>query len=141
MAQGIFQTPGSEEDRQSVFERSLGLLRALGTHASALALLFRIELREYRRRKVRYCVLLAAGFFLLLLAYLAMWAALLLWLGPSWGYALCALAFCALHAVSGLVVLAAAFRAKPGSPAPQTLNELKEDCECLRMTLGEKGKP
>lgn len=140
MEPNIPQPVEGEEANAGVAERSLNLLRGIASHVASLVSLFRLELDEYRRLRMRCYALLAMGVLLFFFSYAALWVTLVLWAGPRWGYALCSLVVFAVHALAGGGLMLVAYRVKPGAVAPQTVNELKEDYACLKMTLGKKEK-
>lgn len=130
----------SDEDKTGIFERLLRVVREGLDHVSSLSALLRLELGEYGRRIVRrYCLLALAGI-VLALAYMALWATLIVCLGAEWGYGWCCAGAFVFHALAGIILLAAGLRTRPGAPAPLTAEELKIDYECLRMSLQENAK-
>lgn len=142
MQPAVTQHPASspEGDKTGIFERLLRMVRDSLDHASSLAELFRLELGEYGRRTMRrYCLLALAGM-VLTLAYLALWATLIVFLGPEWGYGWCCAGVCIFHALAGVILLLAGLATRPGALAPLTTEELKTDYECLRMSLQENAK-
>lgn len=130
----------SGEDKTGFFEGLLRIAREGLEHASSLAALLRLEIGEYGRRIVRRYCLLALGALVLALAYVALWATLIVSLGAEWGYGWCCAGAFVFHALAGGLLLAAGLRTRPGSPAPLTAEELKTDYECLKMSLQENAK-
>lgn len=141
MQPAVTQQPASPDgDRTGFFERLLRMVRESLDHASSLAELFRLELGEYGRRTMRRYCLLALGGVLLALAYIALWATLIIFLGPEWGYGWCCAGVCLFHALAGVILLAVGLATRPGALAPLTSEELRTDYECLRMSLQENEK-
>ncbi len=139
--QTVAQPPAVPDgDKTGFFERLLRVAREGLDHASSLAALLRLELGEYGRRIVRRYCLLALAAFVLALAYIALWATLIVCLGSEWGYGWCCAGAFVFHALAGVVLLAAGLGTRPGAVAPLTAEELKTDYECLRMSLQENAK-
>lgn len=134
------QSSPPDGDKTGFFERLLRMVRESLDHASSLAELFRMEMGEYGRRMVRrYCLLALAGV-ALALGYMALWATLIIFLGPEWGYGWCCAGVCLFHVLAGGVLLLVGLATRPGALAPLTTEELKTDYECLRMSLQENAK-
>ncbi len=108
-------------------------------HVEALAELLQTELNEYGNRQVRRLIGVLAGVALLLCAYLmfCISAALVLLpiLKPVWAPALAVAIF---NALAGLVTLLVSKSGKTSGVAPETVKELKNDLECIKLYL--KGK-
>lgn len=111
------------------------------SHANALAQLFRMELQEYGIRQCRRLVMLAAGLFLLLVAYLAFCVVMGVLLQACLGSWLLATGIVFLfNALVGFLLLWVAAASKPGPLAPATCQELKDDVQCLKILLQPKSK-
>ncbi len=108
-------------------------------HAEALVELFQTELNEYGRRQVRRLMAAVVGVALLLCAYLMLciFAVLVLMpvLKPVWAPVLAVVIF---NALAGLVALLISKSGKAAGVAPETVKELKNDLECVKLYL--KGK-
>ncbi|MBQ1960419.1 MAG: phage holin family protein [Akkermansia sp.] len=104
-------------------------------HIEAVLELFRLELREYGEKQVRRVVALVVGVFLLLCAYAVFcaFACVLLstWLGWTWAVAV----VCLVNALLGVVAIVVGLKNKPGAIAPATMQELKDDVQCLKLML------
>lgn len=104
-------------------------------HMGALIELFRLELREYGERQVRRIAALVAGVFLLLCAYAVFcaFACVLLsaWLGWLWAVGI----VCVANVLLGVVALMFGFRCKAGPIAPATVQEIKDDVQCIKLML------
>lgn len=116
------------------------MLLQCSEHLEAVADLLRLELREYGKKQARRMAALVAGLFLLLCSYAVFcaFACVLLsaWLGMLWAVAV----VCLINALLGVCAIVLGLRCKPGSPAPATLQELKDDVQCIRLMLKEKTK-
>ena len=108
-------------------------------HVEALAELLQVELNEYGRRQARRLTAALVGVALLLCAYLMLcvFAVLVLMpvLKPIWAPVLAVVIF---NALVGMVALLVSKCGKPGGVAPETVKELKNDLECVKLYL--KGK-
>ena len=109
-------------------------------HMEALLELFQLELREYGEKQARRIAALVVGVFLLLCAY-AVFCALVCvlfsaWLGLAWAVAI----VCLINVLLGGVALWYGVKSKPGPIAPATLQELKDDVQCIRLMLKENKK-
>ncbi len=109
-------------------------------HAEALLELFRLELREYGQCQARRMVAILVGAGLLLVSYLLLCAVLCVLLGQvlSWPLAV-GIVFLA-NFVVGLLLLVCGILMNPGSLAPATRQELKNDLQCLKLALQQKKK-
>lgn len=133
----------SECKRQAV--AALAGVRAVAAqvsdHLGALAELFAVELQEYAGLQVRRACLLAAGCVLLAGAYLVGCALLCvvleIWLG--WIGALAAV-LCLLLG-SGVLLLKLARKYGRVPFAPATIQELKNDKQCLKLMIKPDSKP
>lgn len=110
-------------------------------HFGALAELFVVETTEYASLLKRHALLLCLGVAAMGLAYLACWGVLVMLLWEHWcGYgALGVLA--AFHLGVGVLCMLAAYLTKPGPVAPMTVEELKSDLTCIKLSLNENDKP
>lgn len=104
-------------------------------HLEAVLELFRMELREYGEKQARRVVALVAGVFFLLCAYVVFcaFACVLLstWLDWIWAVA----AVCLINALLGGVAIVVGLKCKPGPIAPATMQELKDDVQCIKLML------
>ncbi len=104
-------------------------------HLEAVLELFRLELREYGEKQARRIAALVAGVFLLLCAYFVFCALLCVllssWLGWVWAVAV----VCLANALPGVAAVVMGLKCKPGAIAPATLQELKDDVQCIRLML------
>ncbi len=111
------------------------VLLQVSDHLEAVLELFRLELREYGEKQVRRVVALAAGVFFLLCAYAVFCAfacvLLSIWLGWIWAVAI----VCLINALLGGVAIVVGLKCKPGSVAPATMQELKDDVQCIKLML------
>lgn len=110
-------------------------------HLGALADLFAAELQVYMKQQVRRMCYLAAACVLLAGAYLVACAllsvALHYWLG--WLGALGTVL--GVHVMGAVILVMAASRCRTQGIAPQTMNELKNDWQCLELMFKTKAKP
>ena len=106
-------------------------------HVEALAELLQVELNEYGRRQARRLTAALVGVALLLCAYLMLcvFVVLVLILKPTWAPVLAVVIF---NALGGMVALLVGKCGKPAGVAPETVKELKNDLECVKLYL--KGK-
>ncbi len=111
-------------------------------HVEALTALLQMELHEYGRRQVRRFTAALVGVALLLCAYLmlCLFAAWVLTpvIKPMWAPLLAVVIF---NALSGLVALLVSRNCKANGVAPETIKELKNDLECVKLYLKGKEKP
>ncbi|MBR5521920.1 MAG: phage holin family protein [Akkermansia sp.] len=109
-------------------------------HLEALVELFQVELKEYGEKQARRIAALVVGVFLLLCAYAVFcaFACVLLssWLGWLWAVAV----VCLINVLLGGVALWCGLKCKPGPVAPATMQELKDDVQCIRLMLKENKK-
>lgn len=111
-------------------------------HVEAIAELLQVELNEYGRRQARRLAAVMVGVVLLLCAYLmlCMFGVLMLQaflIKPMWA---AVLAMAIFNALAGLVALLVSKRAKSEGVAPETVKELKNDLECVKLYLRGKEK-
>lgn len=113
-------------------------ISATREHIASLVELFKYELQEYAACQFRRALAAVVGLFCLLLAYLAGWGCLIIWLsgyvGWLWAIAIMALA----HAAVGIFCCVFAVHAKPGPVAQCTRAEIKKDIECLNLFSGKE---
>ena len=102
-------------------------------HTGALGALFSVEVREYVVHQLQRLLMVVLACVLLLGAYLTCCAVLAVllssWLG--WLWSLCSV--CALNLVVALLLLLAAGRMRGKRLAPATMEELKNDWQCLKL--------
>lgn len=107
-------------------------------HLRAVAALFGVELQEYAARQTDRLVALAVGIFLAACGYLVLCALVCLLIGSCigilWGMAV----VCAAHFLAAGILIILALNHKPGSLAPATRQELKNDLRCLQILLDSK---
>ncbi len=110
-------------------------LLQVSDHLEAVLELFRLELREYGEKQVRRVVALVAGVFFLLCAYVVFCAfacvLLSMWLGWIWAVAV----VCLINALLGGAAIVVGLKCKPGPIAPATMQELKDDVQCIKLML------
>lgn len=107
-------------------------------HLTALAELFSLELSHYLRvQTIRTLLYLAAGF-VLCVAYLVFWAFVITLLSSLTGWVWATAISCALNLLAAFILFRAAGAIKPGAVAPDTLKEVKNDLQCLRLLLQNK---
>lgn len=124
----------------SAFEGVRTAAAQVSEHVGALAELFAAELQEYMQAQVRRVVLLAAACFLLVGTYMVACALLsyALHLLVGWGGSLSIVL--GLHVIGAwvLVILAGKYGRKPFAPA--TIQELKNDKQCLALMIKPDSK-
>lgn len=124
----------------SAFEGVRTAAAQVSEHVGALAELFVAELQEYMQAQVRRIVLLAAACLLLVGAYMVACALLsyALHLLVGWGGSLSIVL--GLHVIGAwvLVILAGRYGRKPFAPA--TIQELKNDKQCLALMIKPDSK-
>lgn len=124
----------------SAFEGVRTAAAQVSEHVGALAELFVAELQEYMQAQVRRIVLLAAACFLLVGAYMVACALIsyALHLLVGWGGSLSIVL--GLHVIGAwvLVILAGRYGRKPFAPA--TIQELKNDKQCLALMIKPDSK-
>lgn len=107
-------------------------------HLRAVTALLGVELQEYAARQTNRLIALAAGVFLGVCGYLMLCALVCLLIGGCigilWGMAI----VCAAHFLAAGILIILALNRKPGSLAPATRQELKNDLQCLRILLNSK---
>lgn len=137
---GLFtkkEAPPAEYKRQAAaaFEGVRTVAAQVSEHLGALAELFAAELQDYMQAQLRRICLFAAACVLLAGAYMLasalLCAVLQLWLG--WIGALSAVLGLHLSGAVLLVWLAGKYGRKPFAPA--TIQELKNDKQCLALMM------
>ncbi len=134
--------PPAEYKRQAV--EAFGGVKAaaaqVSEHLGALAELFAVELQEYMQAQTKRICLLAAACVLLGGAYLVACALLSVllqyWLG--WPGALAAVL--GLHVLGAWVLVALARKYGSAKFAPATVQELKNDWQCLELMIKSNSK-
>lgn len=106
-------------------------------HFCALADLFAIEAAEYAQILKRRAILAAIALFTLALAYLSLWAMLMVYLWLNWCSYGALSVFAGFHSLMAIIFIVLAWRTKPGSFAPMTQDELKTDLTCIKLSLKE----
>ncbi len=111
-------------------------------HVEALAELIQVELEEYGRRQAKRFTAVMVGVVLLLCAYLMLciFAVLMLQtfvIKPMWAAVLAVAIF---NALAGLIALLVSRCGKSAGVAPETVKELKNDIECVKLYLKGKEK-
>lgn len=133
------RTPAEQTTLQKQGGRVLADVREtalqLTTHLEALTELFRLELKEYGARQARRAAFLVAGVFLLLCAYLMLCAVACVLLSDCVGWLWATVSVCLFNVVLGCAGLLVAAKCKPGSVAPATVQEIKDDVQCIRIML------
>lgn len=129
---------GSPEETGKPVGTSIADLCSAGMdHFSALGSLFLIEMAEtIKRLKARF-ICLVIGLFFLVLGYLFACAGLVVYLAELIDPLEAVLAVAGFHLLVGLIVFGYAVCRKTGPVAPETVNELKSDYQCLQIAIKE----
>ncbi len=119
--------------------KSMSMILSSGLdHVHALFSLFLLELGEAAERLRGKAICLAVGVFLLFFTYIffcvTVTVLLELWMGSL--LLACCIMF-ALHLVGVVVTFVMASRIKVGPVAPETLQEIQSDYECLQIAIKE----
>lgn len=135
---GLFGRGNSRNEGEGM-SRFLSMILSAGLdHAHSFFSLFLLELGEAAERLRGKAICLAAGVFLLFFTYIffCITATVLL---NIWLHSLllaCTIMF-ALHLIGVVVAFVLASRIKVGPVAPETLQELQSDYECLQIAIKE----
>ncbi len=125
------------EEEKSFRDSFMSMAEAGMEHIAALASLFLVEADESLQRIKCKAVCLCIGLFLLFFGYvfgfLAVTVLLEGWMGLLWAL----VSVAGFHLVVGGILLCVAIRKKAGPFAPETVNELKSDYECLQIAIKE----
>ncbi|MGN0821484.1 MAG: phage holin family protein [Akkermansia sp.] len=109
-------------------------------HAEALVALLRAELAVYAAQQAKRMALRVVAVACLLVAYLGLCVLAVLLLAPVMGWAPAVGCAVLVHALVAAVALFSAARLRPGHPAPMTMEELRNDLQCLKMMLKDGAK-
>lgn len=110
-------------------------------HIGALAELFAVEASEYSTLLRRRVLLLCIGGAAMAVAYFSLWAILVMLMWENWcGYGALAV-LTGFHFLVALIFIIAGWMTKPGRLAPMTVEELKSDLTCIKLSLSENDKP
>ena len=104
-------------------------------HTGALGELFSFEVKEYAQHQVKRVVMLVIACILMLGAYFVSCALLAVvlhfWLGLAWSLAV----VCLLNVVVALLLLRCVKTMSGKRLAPATVEELKNDWQCLKLLI------
>lgn len=122
-----------KEEAVALVQQARGVAQRTVEHTGALGALLSAEVKEYAEHQVKRVIMVVLACVLLLGAYFTFCAALAvvlnIWLGLAWAL----VCVCVLNVViaAGLLIR---FRATAGKRlAPATVEELKNDWQCLKM--------
>ena len=110
------------------------------SHLEALMDLLCLELAEYGAHQARRVLALAFGVLLLLCAYFLLCLFICVALSGWLGWLGAVGVVCLFNLLVGVLALVAGLKCRPGPLAPATRQELKNDVQCIRLFLKEKGK-
>ncbi len=127
--------PSLLPQRRSVTADLRAVVSQMMEHSRALIGLFGLELSEYLRKHLLRLIFFVAALFCLLIAYMALWALLVVLMAQAWSLSGALIIFLAFHLVVGTLLLLICKGMKIGPLAPATCNEIQTDLECLRLTL------
>ena len=134
-------TACSLRERGTAVAQSVGDAFSRGSaHVATLAALFKVEAAIWGGRALRKTCLLLVGAFLVVVAYAFTVVVGCLLLAESIGWLWTLTAVAAFHAVAGLAVICGAVKMKTGEIAPGTVQEIKNDIQCLRILLKDSDK-
>lgn len=109
-------------------------------HMEALGELLQVELQQYGCRQMRRVTWTLIGVALLMCAYMMLCffaiTALQQYLKPMWAV----LAVVVFNVLAGLIALLVGVCCKPTAVVPETVKELKNDLECVKLYLKEREK-
>lgn len=132
------QDPEQPDEAVKPLGTSIADLCAAGMdHCSALGSLFMIEMAATLKRLKAKFICLVLGLLFVLLGYLFGCAGLVIYLANHIELLWAVLAVAGFHVFAGLIVLAYAVCRKTGPLAPETVNELKSDYQCLQIAIKE----
>lgn len=138
-----------KDDRQesSLREQGAAVARGVGdtisrgaAHVATLAELFRLEAGEYTGRLAAKLVPLAAGVFFAVAGYALLMACAACLLAEAIGWPLALGSLCAANFLVGGVLLLVARKRPLGPIAPETVREINNDVQCIRILLKEGNK-
>ena len=135
------QKAALREEAVAVVQQARGVAQRTLEHTSALGTLLSEEIKEYAAHQVKRIAMVVVACVLLLGAYFVSCAFLVvvlnLWVGIVW-----ALGIVALLNLLVAVWLLLRFRAMAGKQiAPATIQEIKNDWQCLKLLCKENSKP
>ena len=136
------KTKGSalKEEAVAVVQQARSVAQRAVEHTSALGALFSEEIKEYTAHQAQRLVMVILACILLLGAYFlfcaVLVAALSLWLGLVWALVI----VCALNVVVAAALLFCVRRMGGKQLAPATVQELKNDWQCLKLLCKENSK-
>jgi hypothetical protein len=125
------------ETQTSLYTALMNGLSAGADHLSALSSLFLVEVGEAGERLRSKFVLLIVAAFVLVVGYLFTCVTLTILLATWIGWLYSALAMALLHLVIGGIALIVGVKRKVGPIAPQTVQELQVDYQCLKIATQE----
>ena len=130
-----------KDEAVAVVQQARSVAQRAVEHTSALGALFSEEIKEYTAHQVQRLVMVILACILLLGAYFLFCAVLVallnLWLGLVWALVI----VCALNVVVAAALLLCVRRMGGKQLAPATVQELKNDWQCLKLLCKENSKP
>lgn len=130
-----------KDEAVAVVQQARSVAQRAVEHTSALGALLSEEIKEYTAHQVQRLVMVVLACILLLGAYFVfcavLAAVLCLWLSLVWSLVI----VCALNVVLAVVLLLCVKRMGGKQLAPATVQELKNDWQCLKLLCKENSKP
>lgn len=131
------EVPQPQPDDKSLGSSIASIFAAGADHVSALFSLFLVEMADVVQRLKGKLICLVFGGLFLLIGYLFGLTALSVYLGTMFELHWVLLCIAGFHLVAGLIALLVASKKRLGPFAPETVNELKSDYECLQIAIKE----
>lgn len=130
-----------KDEAVAVVQQARSVMERAVEHTSALSALLSAEIKEYAAHQVQRLIMVVLACVLLLGAYFAFCAVLVallcLWLHLVWSLVI----VCALNGGVAFLLLLRVKRMGGKQLAPATVEELKNDWQCLKLLCKESSKP
>ena len=135
------QKSALREELAAVVQQARGVAQRTVEHTGALGALFSAEVKEYAAHQVQRLVMAVLACVLLLGAYVAFCAVLTVlfstWLGWLWALSV----VCLLNLVVAVLLMMIVKSMGGKRLAPATVEELKNDWQCLKLLCKENKEP
>ena len=135
------QKSALREELAAVVQQARGVAQRTVEHTGALGLLLSAEVKEYAAHQVQRLVMAVLACVLLLGAYVAFCAVLTVlfstWLGWLWALSV----VCLLNLVVAVLLMMIVKSMGGKRLAPATVEELKNDWQCLKLLCKENKEP
>lgn len=135
------QKSALRDEAVAVLQQARSVAQRTVEHTSALGALLSAEVKEYAAHQVQRLIMVVLACVLLLGAYFVSCALLAvvlnMWLGLVWALGI----VCLLNLLVAIMLLRGVRRMGGKQLAPATVQELKNDWQCLKLLCQEKSKP